>query len=293
MLRIYIENGVGGWHFSDQQPPPQSHNQQIRNYWTGMQILTNQNTGKFGESLTTITTASQWFCAKFPSTAKIKGAPFLENSSISDGSCVINPVAPNIDFFAACLGGESAKEVIYWGSECMFYYLEPIENCYYPVPDSKLGDLMRGWFAKAAQELQKDINVYHLFVTFRTNQVINQIVEKAKSVLLASEDFFSPTSPYQRRNGIEVHERLARVFVEKMLVVKPSEMVLVAPAYEKYIKLAKERDLLPIKRSHFKEMIKPLIRERFNAGLRCDLMVNGRYQVGWKGVGLNLDAALS
>ena len=259
-----------------------------------MQILNNENGGKFGEALTDITTASQWFCAKFPSIAKIRGAPFLENSSISEqGFSVTNPVAPNIDFFAACLGGDDGKEIIYWGAECMFYYQEPIENCYYPVPDTKLGDLMRGWFLRCAQELQKDINVYHLFVTFRTNQVINQIVERAKSVLLASEEFFSPTSPYQRKNGIEMHERLARVFVEKMLVAKPSEMVLVAPAYEKYIKLAKERDLVPIKRSQFKEMLKPLIRERFDTGLRCDLVVNGRYQVGWKGVGLNLGEDLN
>jgi hypothetical protein len=78
-----------------------------------------------------------------------------------------------------------------------------------------------------------------------------------------------------------------------MLVAKPSEVVLVAPAYERYIKLAKERDLLPIKRSQFKEMLKPLIRERFNSGLRCDLLVNDRYQVGWKGVGLNMDTALN
>jgi hypothetical protein len=258
-----------------------------------MQILNDANLGKFGEPLTDITTASQWFCAKFPSIAKIRGAPFLENSSMSEGFTVTNPVAPNFDFFAACLGGESGHEVIYWGQECMFYYLEPIENCYYPVPDNKLGDLMRGWFVRCAQEMQKEINVYHLFITFRSDQVIKSIVERAKSVLLASEDFFSPTSPYQRKNGIEVHERLARVFVEKCLVANPSELVLVAPAYEKYIKLARERDLAPIKRSQFKEILKPLIRERFNAGLRCDLVVNGRYQVGWKGVGLNLDAALN
>ena len=81
--------------------------------------------------------------------------------------------------------------------------------------------------------------------------------------------------------------------MEKALKASPTEMILVGAAFEHYTKLARQRDLLPIKRSQFKEMLKPIIREKFNSGLRCDLVVNGRYQAGWKGVGLDLDAALN
>lgn len=254
-------------------------------------VLNSTNWNRLGEQ-TEIESASQWFCSKFPNLAQIYGAPFLESKTTLDGVSVINPVVPNTDFMAGCLGGRCGKEVVYYGADCMFYYLD-LDDIYYPVQETKVGNLMRGWFAKAADELQEKVNVLSLFTTFRSDSVIKSIVERAKSVLLASEDYFSPTSPYQRQSGIELHERLARVFVEKMLISKPSDMVLVAPAYEHYIKLAKERDLVPIKRSVFKEMLKPIIREKFNSGLRCDLVVNGRYQVGWKGVGLNMDAGLN
>ena len=52
--------------------------------------------------------------------------------------------------------------------------------------------------------------------------------------LRASEDYFSATSPCERVSGIELHERLARVFVERMLKPNPNEVMLVAAAYERF-----------------------------------------------------------
>lgn len=62
------------------------------------------------------------------------------------------------------------------------------------------------------------------------------------------------------------------------------------PAYEQFMKLVKERDLVPASSS---QILKPIVREKFGSGLRCDLVVNGRYQVGFKGVGLKIDSALN
>lgn len=262
---------------------------------TGTLELTNQNRDAFGQEITTCTTASQWFIRHFPDQAKQWGAPFLETNKTSiDGFTLSSPIAPNLDFMAACLGGDQrlGHSVIYWPGECQFYYYEPFEKLYYPTQDSKLGDLMRGYFSRCALEMQRDVNVYHLFTTFRTDQVIKPIIERAKSILRASEDFFSATSPYTRVRGVELHERLARVFVEKMLVAKTDELMLVAPAFDKFAQLIKERDLFPIKRSQFQELIAPLIREKFNSGLRNDLVVEGRYQRGWKDICLNAEVVL-
>ena len=186
-----------------------------------------------------------------------------------------SPIAPNVDFMASILGGNYMERgVIYWG-ECQFYYYETQDQIYHPCRESKLGDLMRGYFARAAFELQKEVNVYHLFTTFRTDPVINGIVERAKSILLASDTFFSAASPHQRINGIEQHQKLARVFVERMLVPRPNEVILVGAAYDRFASIVRERDLVPIKRSVFKDLVSPIIRDRFGSGLRGD------FSSGW------------
>jgi hypothetical protein len=50
--------------------------------------------------------------------------------------------------------------------------------------------------------------------------------------------------------------------------------------------------MVPIKRSEFKELMKPLMRDRFNICLRNDLVVDDRYQQGWKDVALNCEVLL-
>jgi hypothetical protein len=257
--------------------------------------LIDRNVDQFGQPIARIKSASQWFIYHFQEKAKIFGAPFLENRvSTIDGFSNISPVAPNLDFMASILGGDKrlGHSVVYWPAECLFYYFDPIDNIYHPTTDEKLGDLMRGYMARCAIEVPKDVNVYHLFTTFRTDRIIKGIVERAKSILRASEDYFSATSPCERVRGIELHERLARVFVERLLKPKPNEVMLVAAAYERFAGLVKQRDMVPIKRSVFKELVTPVIRERFNAGLRNDLVVQGRYQQGWKDLGLNTEVVL-
>jgi hypothetical protein len=234
-------------------------------------------------------TGSQWFCNLFPTNAKIYGSPFLENRTTSiEGFSDSAPVAPNVDFMASILGGNyMEREVIYWPGEAQFYYYDTQDQIYHPCPEAKLGDLMRGYFARCAFDLQKDVNVYDLFTTFRTDHIINCIVERAKSILLASDSFFSGTSPHSRVSGIEQHQRLARVFVERLLVQRPDGVILVSAAYDRFASIVRERDLVPIKRSVFKDLVSPIIRERFGSGLRGDLVVDGRYQRGWKDLALN------
>ena len=48
----------------------------------------------------------------------------------------------------------------------------------------------------------------------------------------------------------------------------------------------KQRELEPIRRSQFRALIMPLVRESFDVGLRNDLFVNENHSVGWKNVRL-------
>jgi len=257
--------------------------------------LNISNTDQFGQPLTKIKTASQWFCNLFPSSAKTHGAPFLENRISSvDGFSSSSPLSVNESFMASALGGDRrlGHSVIYWLPESQFYYFDPVDQLYHATTEAKLGDLLRALFARCALELQKDINIFQLFTSFRSDPVIKSIVERAKSILSVSEDFFSATSPRSRVNGIELHERLARVFIEKALSAKSNEILLVGLAYESFAKIVRDKDLAPIKRSVFKEMMKPLVREKFNVCLRNDLVVGDRYSQGWKDLALDGEVVL-
>jgi len=255
--------------------------------------LVDENVDKFGEPLTSISSASQWFIAKFPSLAKVWGAPFIENRVMSvDGFTSSTPLAPNPSFMAAVLGhDEIENSVVYYQGDCQFYYLEPSDQKYYAVQDLKLGCLMRGYFQRCALDLQRECNVYHLFTTFCQEPVIKTIVDRAKTVLLCSDNYFAVDSLCSRVKGIELHERLAKLFVEKW-VLKPGNVLLVGVAYEKYAGLVRKNDLEPVKRSVFKEMMKPIVSERWERCLRNDLVVGERYSQGWKDLALNGDVVL-
>lgn len=257
--------------------------------------LTAQNVDRFGEPLTEIATASQWFLAKFPAVAKIWGAPFMENRMMTvDGFTSSTPIAPNPSFMAAVLGYDDffPNSVVYYSGDSQFYYYEPNDQQYHACPDQKLGDLMRAYFQRCALDLQREVNVFPLFHTFCQDQIINTIIDRAKTILRCSDDYFSVDSLCSRVNGIELHERLARVFVEKWLEARPGEIVLVGAAYETFARIVKEKDLVPIKRSVFKEMMKPIVRERFGTCLRNDLILNERYCQGWKDLCINPCAGL-
>ena len=255
--------------------------------------LTDQNLDKFGEPLTSTSSASQWFIAKFPGLAKVWGAPFIEKRVMTvDGFTSSTPLAPNPSFMAAVLGhDEIENSVVYYQGDCQFYYLEPSDQKYYAVQDLKLGCLMRGYFQRCALDLQRECNVYHLFTTFCQEPVIKTIVDRAKTVLLCSDNYFAVDSLCSRVKGIELHERLAKQFVDGW-VLKPGSVLLVGVAYEKYDGLVRENDLEPVKRSAFKEMMKPIVRDKFNICLRNDLVVGERYSQGWKDLALNGEVVL-
>src|SRR5665213_1592566 len=78
-------------------------------------------------------TPSEWFCQKFPEQAKQFGFPFLEMRETScDGFSAVTPIAPNLDFFAAMLGGDKklCESVVYFEPEMQFYYFEPVLQLY-------------------------------------------------------------------------------------------------------------------------------------------------------------------
>jgi len=73
-----------------------------------------------------------------------------------------------------------------------------------------------------------------------------------------------------------------------LLTAEPGNVLLLADAYAVFLRLAKQQNLEPVKRSEFKAIIVPIVQEQFGVRLRNDLRIDERSGVrGWKNVRLN------
>ena len=69
--------------------------------------------------------------------------------------------------------------------------------------------------------------------------------------------------------------------MSELLTSEPGQILRVNDAFAVFRRLLKERELPDIKRSDFKAVLVPLMKDEFNVCLRNDLGGSGR---GWKGV---------
>jgi hypothetical protein len=235
------------------------------------------------------TTPSERFSMNFPSQAKVWGCPFIEFAEdVADGLKRINPLSPNLDFLGAILGGDErlGHKVIYLEGECQFYYLDQPGGIFKPTSDQKLGNLLRAYLIRCAEELPDSVHKLNLFLEFRSDKTIRAVIQRAKSILAADHTFFGVDSKHQRQKGPEIHERLAKVFVEQVLEREPGEVLTLTNAHLVFTEYLRQKSMVPVKRSMFKGMFAPLIRDTFNLGLRNDVIdqTTNRQTAGWKGL---------
>ena len=173
--------------------------------------------------------------------------------------------------------------MVYFEPDMQFYYLEHFLTIYKPVSSEKLQGLYRGLLLRSAAIL-KSINAkLNIWAEFRSDKNARLVVQRAKSVLAADSSFFSATSQHTRIKGIELHERVARKFVEELLVCEPGQIMLLTDAFSTFCNLLKQNSLEPVKRADFKNMVVPLIKDQFDVCLRNDLRIDERQGVrGWK-----------
>ena len=224
--------------------------------------------------------------AGYPNAYQNHGSPFLElTGQLDPFTAQILPVTLNVDFFASVLGGRKdlGHAVIYYEPELQWYFKDA-DQIYRPTTAEKLMNLYRALMMKCCQEMPPNVHKLNLFQEFRSDKTAKLIVQRAKSVLAADLSFFSADSANLRVRGVELFERLARRFVEEMLTAETGQILKVNHAFAVFRGLLKERELPDIKRSEFKAVMVPMVKEQFNVGLRNDLdEAGGR---GWKGVKL-------
>jgi len=234
-------------------------------------------------------TPSEWFSKMFPEQAKRYGTPFLELvEPLGDCMDKISPIAPNIDFLAAVLGGDTklGHKVVYVESEMQFYFYDCRERTYKPVSEEKLGNLMRAYLIRCAEELPNNIQKYKLFLDYRSDNTIRSIVHRAKSILATDASFFGAESRHTRLQGPELYERVARAFVEQVLERQAGETLLLTDAYVAFCDYLRKKNMAPVKRKTFKSLVPPVIQDEFNLGIRNDLheQDGGGWHCGWKGI---------
>jgi len=234
-------------------------------------------------------TPNEWFGQIYPEQVEKYGSPFLElHEPLDQFSVQVLPIVINTDFFAGMLGGRSdlGHHTIYYEPEMQWYFKDS-DNIYKPTSPEKLANLYRALMMKCAQDMPANVHKLNLFHEFRSDKTAKQVTNRAKSILAADHTFFSATSPHQRIRGIELHERLARKFVDELLSAETGHILMLHDAYTAFSSLLKQQELEPLKRSDFKSMVVPLIRDEFNVALRNDLVVDERQGVrGWKNVKL-------
>jgi hypothetical protein len=233
-------------------------------------------------------TPNLWFEQRFPTQTQQFGPAFLELKQTGNGYTKTTPISINIDFFASILSDPKlGLSIIYFEQDQQFYYIEPMLQLYKPTSPEKLQNLYRGLLVRCAVSLNDDVNILNLFHEFRSDKVARLVTQRAKSVLAADSSFFSPTSKHQRIRGIELHERIARRFVDALLTCEPGNVLLLADAYAVFCNMVKQQNLDPVKRADFKAMIVPMIKDQFDVCLRNDLQIDERQGVrGWKNVKL-------
>lgn len=236
-----------------------------------------------------IKSATDWFCQCFPTQVRVFGSPFLEEQQVDYlGNNTSRPLAPNLDCLAACLGGDErlGHRIIYYAAELQFYYYDPRDQMYHATTDQKVGNLLRGLLARCATEVKGEEHLFNTFHTFRADAVVKAVVNRAKSVLEASPDFFSATSPNQRLAGPEIHQRLALVFAQKLVEPCPNNILTIGQTYALFNRFAQSRNMPSIKRSDFKSLMAETIRDAYGLGVRNDLMnaETQKQQCGWLGL---------
>jgi len=233
------------------------------------------------------TTPGEWFSRKFPEKAFKYGAPLLEivQTTQSHDSHVI-PEALNEDFFASILTDERlGHHVIYYLPEHQFYFFDCRFDYYVPTSEEKLKLLLSQYLIQCAEEMPIGVNIQRLFLDLRSDENLQQIVKKARSLLAAGGSFFSLESGNMRIEGPEFYGQVAKMFTREKLTLNPAATMTITECYESFSRFCEDRKMQPMERRDFRSLMGDIIKEEFGLSLRHDLLgKNMKQQQGWKGL---------
>ena len=235
---------------------------------------------------------NQWFMDRFPEQAQQYGPAFMEGTwTDADGLKHFIPAYLNEDFFAAILGGnrELGHQVVWCPQEEMWYFFDYRVEAFCPTTEAKLKLLLSNYLIRCSQNGPPLVDITNLVVTFRQDNVLQRIVEKAKAVLEADRSFFQGKDGQRRfvdgryiePTAEPAHER----FIKHVIVPEPSGSITVTDCYHKFHRYCRESKLVAPTRSEFQALLSDAIRDAFHISLRHDVpSPSGKQTNGWRGI---------
>ena len=169
-----------------------------------------------------------------------------------------------------------------------FYFKDPREDGKFkPTTEDKLKTLLSMYLLQCAEELADSTPKSNLFVRFRKDQELQNVVDKAKSLLSADKPFFSVDSPNVRVEGAELYGKAARIFVNDWMEVEPGRTITVKDSYLAFQEFCLRHGFVVVDRWMFEAMMAEIIKKEYGLPLRHDVKNElGKQQRGWKGLAI-------
>ena len=201
-------------------------------------------------------------------------------------------VGINTDFFAAYLGGQKRfyHRVVFYVPEARFYFLDPQARQYIPTTEQK----MRIWLSLVLQERAWGVCLDHattILTQYRSNDVMDEILRKAKSLLAAERGYFKDNETHPRfvveESGKKDLQVTVRLFLEAQVCLDEKSILRVTDFMDGLKNYLRTISASLPKHQELKTIVQANMREIHHKGLRNDLILaDGGFARGWKGLRL-------
>jgi hypothetical protein len=239
-------------------------------------------------------TPSDYFSVKYPVLTRRYGAAFLETHWLdSVGLLNVECDEINVDLFAGIIGGtDERSRVVYYQPDHEFLAFDRIASYFKVISEERLKAGLSQELIHCASHMSQHrqrVRIKNIFKRFRTDEVLDSILKRAKGLLAVDESFFAEGSGNRKAPELMTGEESAKQFVLEGMALKEGSILKFAKAYDQYVYFCdlKKVDALP--KNSFRKPIVMAVRDTFGMGLRSDLKLDGKWIEGWK----NVDTALA
>lgn len=168
-------------------------------------------------------------------------------------------VAINEDFMAGILSGEDrGTRLVYYEPEHTFYHFSRDLGYFTPTNEGRLKLVLSQQFIQRATYMSRNkrfVNIGPLFQKFRSEEVLEPIIDRAKAMLGVTEKFFDVTTGNRKDPLLLTGEQTAKIFAIEALESKAGVLLTIADAYEKYVRFCQSKNM-------------PVVLHRTNSGPR-------------------------
>lgn len=194
----------------------------------------------------------------------------------------VTPVHLNQDFFAAMLGHEKCGATIWYIPEQRWY--RRAGDYFTIATDEDLKLTISQQLIRCCQDMAFFVDVEELFHTFRQEDALEAILQRATAVLAKDQEFFREGSG-NKRSPLVIPTEALRRFTDEVLENNEAALLTVRSCFDAYQEFCQKRHFPSVPTQEFKQTMNGEIKRKFNRTLRRDLRRLGADRAqGWKGI---------